>query len=187
MAFTYSGGTAQSLRRKDHEEIGNLLQFLLAPGLGPLTSVDVIDRVLQENRDDTLRQLKEAKDGLQLGQARLSKLEKEIAEAKWELKHIKRQHTARPSDVQCAQRKCECLQQEKEEKEEYLKQCRYEVAYCQHYLDKQPPGEAPEWAAFALGELPHQPIYGEPSTWYQGICILRKPKSNHRRGCGDAG
>ena len=32
------------------------------------------------------------------------------------------------------------------------------MAYCQHYLDKQPPGEAPEWAAFTLGELPHQPI-----------------------------
>ena len=30
------------------------------------------------------------------------------------------------------------------------------MAYCQHYLDKQPPGEAPEWAAFTLGELPHQ-------------------------------
>ena len=72
------------------------------------------------------------------------------------MKHIKKQHTARPSDVQCAQRKCECLQQEKKEKEEYLKQCRYEVAYCQHYLDKRPPGEAPERAAFALGELPHQ-------------------------------
>ena len=138
MAFTYSRGTAQSLRRKDH--------------------VDMIDRVLQKNRDDTLRQLEEAKNGLESGQARLPKLEKEITEAKQELKHIKRQHTAQPSDMQCAQRKCECLQQEKEEKEEYLKQCRYEVAYCQHYLDKRPPGEAPEWAAFTLGELPHQPI-----------------------------
>ena len=154
MAFTYSRGTAQSFRRKDHEEIGNLLHFLLAPRVGPLTSADVIDRVLQENRDDTLRQLEEAKDGLESGQARLPKLEKEIAEAKRELKHIKRQHTTRPSDVQCAQRKCECLQQEKEEKEEYFKQCRYEVAYCQHYLDKRPP----EWAAFTLEELPHQPI-----------------------------
>ena len=66
--------------------------------------------------------------------------------------------TARPSNVQHAQRKCECLQQEKKEKEEYLKQCRYEVAYCQHYLDKWSPGEAPEWAAFTLGELPHQPV-----------------------------
>ena len=144
MAFTYSRGTAQSLRRKDQEEIGNLLHFLLAPGLGPLTSADVIDRVVRENRDHTLRQLEEAQDGLKSGQARLPKLEKEITEAKRELKHIKRQHTAQPSDVQHAQRKCEHLQQEKEEKEENLKQCRYEVAYCQHYLDKQPPGETPE-------------------------------------------
>ena len=140
MAFMYSRGTIQSLRRKDHEEIGNLLCFLLAPGVGPLTSADMIDRVLQENRDDTLRQLEEAKDGLQSGQVRLPKLEDEITEAKWELKHIKRQHTTRPSYVQHAQRKCKCIQQEKEEKEEYLKQCKYEVAYCQHYLDKQPPG-----------------------------------------------
>ena len=88
---------------------------------------------------------------------RLPQLEKEIAEAKQEMKHIKKQHTTQPSDVQRAQRKCDHLQQEKKEKEEYLKQCRYEVVYCQHYLDKQPPGEAPEQAAFALGELPHQP------------------------------
>ena len=113
--------------------------------------------MLQENRDDTLRQLEEAKDGLKSGQVRLPKIEEEIAEAKRELKHIQRQHTAQPSDVQHAQRKCECLQHEKEEKEEYLKQCRYDMAYCQHYLDKRPPREAPEWAAFALGELPHQP------------------------------
>ena len=30
------------------------------------------------------------------------------------------------------------------------------MAYCQHYLDRWPLGEAPEWAAFSLGELPHQ-------------------------------
>ena len=120
--------------------------------------MDVIERVLLENRDDTLRQLKEAQNGLESDQVRLPQLEKEIAEAKQELKHIKKQHTDRPSDVQHTQRKCECLQQEKKEKEEYLKQCRYEVAYCQHYLDKWPLGEAPEWAAFTLGELPHQPI-----------------------------
>ena len=118
----------------------------------------MIERVLLENRDDTLRQLEEAQNGLESGQVRLPQLEKEITEAKWELKHIKKQHTAWPSDVRCAQRKCECLQQEKKEKEEYLKQCRYEVAYCQHYLDRWPPGEAPEWAAFTLGELPHQLI-----------------------------
>ena len=107
MAFTYSRGTTQSLRRKDHEGIGSLLRFLLAPGLGPLTSADVIDRVLLENRDDTLRQHEEAQDSLKSGQARLPKLKKEIAEAKRELKHIKKQHTAWPSDVQCTQRKCE--------------------------------------------------------------------------------
>ena len=156
MAFTYSRGTTQSLRREDHEEIGSLLRFLLAPGLGPLTSADVIQRVLLENRDDTLRQLEEAQNCLESGQVRLPQLE--ITEAKWGLKHIKKQHTAQPSDVQHAQRKCERLQQEKKEKEEYLKQCRYEVASCQHYLDKRPPGEAPERAAFTLGELPHQPI-----------------------------
>ena len=94
MAFTYSRGTTQSLRREDHKEIGNLLHFLLAPGVGPLTSLDVIDRVLQENEDGTLRQLEEAKDGLKSGQVRLPKIEEEIAEAKWELRHIQKQHTA---------------------------------------------------------------------------------------------
>ena len=113
MVFTYSRGTAQSLRREDHEEIGSLLQFLLAPRVGPLTSADVIERVLLENQDDTLRQLEEAQNSLKSGQARLPQLEKEIAEAKQEVKHIKKKHTTWPSDVQHTQRKCECLQQEK--------------------------------------------------------------------------
>ena len=130
----------------------------MAPRVGPLTSGDVIERVLLENRDDTLRQLEEAQNSLESGRVRLPQLEKEIPEANSEMKHIKKQHTTQPSNVQCAQRKCERLQQEKKEKEEYLKQCRYEVAYCQHYLDKQPPGEAPEQAAFALEELPYQPV-----------------------------
>ena len=128
----------------------------MAPRVGPLTAADVIERVLLENRVDTLRQLEEAQNSLESGRAWLPQLEKEIAEAKWEMKRIKKQHTTWPSDVQHAQRKCKCLQQEKKEKEEYLKQCRYEVAYCQHYLDKWPPGETPEWAAFTLGELLHQ-------------------------------
>ena len=163
MAFTYSRGTAQSLRREDHEEIGGLLRFLLAPRVGPLTSVDVIERVLQENQDDTLRQLEEAQNGLESGPVRfpswkVPQFPGSPAEAKQEMKCIKKQHTAQPSDIQRTQRKCKCLQQEKKEKEEHLKQCRYEVAYCQHYLDKRPPGEAPKWAAFALRELPHQPV-----------------------------
>ena len=156
MAFTYSRGTAQSLRRNDHLEIGNLLCYLIAPGVGFLTSMEVIDWVLQENEDDTHRKLEEAKDNLKLGELRLSQIEKEIKEAKKELKCIQKQHIARPSDIQHAQRKYNHLCQEKVDKEEYLKQCRYERAYCQHYLDQQPPGEAPEWAAFTLGELPHQ-------------------------------
>ena len=32
MAFTYSSGMAQSLRRKDHQEIGSLLHYLVGPG-----------------------------------------------------------------------------------------------------------------------------------------------------------
>ena len=156
MAFTYSRGTAQPLRREDHAEIGNLLHYLIAPRGGVLTSMDMIEWVLQENEDDTLWQLEEATDNLRSGEVRLPKIEEEVIEAKRELRHIQQQHTAQPSDVQCAQRKYDCLCQEKEEKKEYLKQCRYEMAYCQHYLNKQPPGEAPEWAAFTLGELPHQ-------------------------------
>ena len=43
---------------------------------------------------------------------------------------------------------------EMDEKKEYLKQYRYEVAYCQHYLDRLPPAEAPEQVAFTLEEAP---------------------------------
>ena len=67
MAFMYSRGTAQSLRRDNHQEIGNLLRYLIVPHIGFFTSTDVIDRVLQENEDDTLRQLEEAKDNLRSG------------------------------------------------------------------------------------------------------------------------
>ena len=61
----------------------------MAPRVGPLTAADMIERVLLENRDDTLRQREEAQNGLKSGWARLPQLEKEIAE----MKHIKKQHT----------------------------------------------------------------------------------------------
>ena len=86
MAFTYRWGTTQSLRREDHEEIGNLLCYLMAPGIGFLTSMDVIEWVLWKNEDDTFWQLKEAKDNLKSGELRLPKIE----EAKRELWHIQK-------------------------------------------------------------------------------------------------
>ena len=46
MSFTYSRGTAQSLRREDHEEVGSLPSYLVGPGVGFLTSTMVIDQVL---------------------------------------------------------------------------------------------------------------------------------------------
>ena len=104
----------------DTQHLGNLLHYLVAPGVTFLTSTEVIDRVLQENEDDTLRGLKEAKDNLKGGELRIPLIKKEIKSAKKELKHIN------------------------------------EMAFCQHYLDRQPPGKATEGAAFALGELPLQ-------------------------------
>ena len=93
MAFSYSRGTAESLRMEDHQETGNLLH-LLAPVVGALTSTEVIDRVIKENEDDTLRQVEEAKENLQMGEMRLPQVEEEIEEAKRELQHIQQQHTA---------------------------------------------------------------------------------------------
>ena len=87
MAF-YSWGTAESLRKEDHEEIGNLLHYLIAPGLGTLTSTEVIEQVLKENKDDTLQQIEEAKDNLRLGELRLPQIEEDIEEAKQEFRHI---------------------------------------------------------------------------------------------------
>ena len=58
--------------------------------------------------------------------------------------------------MQHAQQKYECLCTERDEKREYLKQCRYEIAYCEHYLDRQPPAEAPEQATFTLEGIPPQ-------------------------------
>ena len=54
MAFSYSRGTAEFLRKEDHMEICNLLHYLIAPGLGTLTCTEVIEQVLMENEDDTL-------------------------------------------------------------------------------------------------------------------------------------
>ena len=144
MAFTYSSGTAQSLRRDDHLEIGGLLHYLVAPGVGFLTSTEVIDWVLQEIEDDTLRELEEARENLKEGELRIPLIKGEIKAAKKELSKISKRHTAHLSDIQYAQRKYDRLCQEKKDKEEFLKQCRYEMAYCQHYLDRLPQGEAPE-------------------------------------------
>ena len=82
--------------------------------------------------------MEEAKANLQLGELRLPQIEEDIEEARQEFQHIQQQHTARPLDVQRAQQKYECLCTERDEKREYLKQCRYEIAYCEHYLDRWP-------------------------------------------------
>ena len=63
-----------------------MLCYLIAPGVGALTSTDVIEQVLQENEDDTLQQLEEARDNLRLGEVRLPQMEEEIAEAKREIR-----------------------------------------------------------------------------------------------------
>ena len=64
--------------------------------------------------------------------------------AKKELKKTNKNPVAHQSEKQCAQRKYKCLIEEQKEKDEFLKQCKYEIAYCQHYLALQPPGEALE-------------------------------------------
>ena len=99
MEFSYSWGTPESLRKEDHEEIGNLLHYLIAPGLGTLTSTEVIEQVMRENEDDTLRQMEEAKDNLRSGELKFPQIEEDVEEAKQEFQHIQQQHTAQPSDV----------------------------------------------------------------------------------------
>ena len=116
----------------------------MAPGVRFLTSTEVIDQVLQENKDDTLRKLEEVKENLKEGELKLPLIKDEMKAAKKGLSKISKSHIARPSDIQHAQRKYDRLFQEKKDKEEFLKQCRYKMAYCQHYLNRQPPGEAPE-------------------------------------------
>ena len=156
MAFGYSRGMAQSLRREDHKEIGNLLRYLIAPGVGPLTSSDVIDRVLQENEDDTLRQLEEAKDSFKSGKVRLPKIEEEKAEAKRELRHIQKQHTAQPSDVQHAQRKYEHLCQEKEKKRRVPQTMQVQIGILPTLSGQTASGRGSRTGNFCLGRVPHQ-------------------------------
>ena len=64
------------------------MRYLIAPGLGTLTSTEVIEQVLKENEDDTLQQIEEAKDNLRLGELRLPQIEEDIEEAKQEFWHI---------------------------------------------------------------------------------------------------
>ena len=82
MVFSYSQGTAESLRMEDHQETGNVLHLLLAPGVGTLTSTEVIDQVIKENEDDTLQKLEEAKEKLCSDEMRLPQVGEEIEEAK---------------------------------------------------------------------------------------------------------
>ena len=96
--------------------------------------------------------MEDAKDSLKETELKLKPINEEVRAAKKELKKVSKSQMAHQSDIQCAQRKHEHLCQEQKEKEE----CRYQMAYCQHYLAWQPPGEAPEQVAFILGEEPLQ-------------------------------
>ena len=143
MMTTLSRGMAQSLRKED-QVVGSLLHYLVEPGVGFLTSTKVIHRVLWENEMDTQKQLKEVKDNLKEAELRLSPIKEEVKAAEKQLKKLNRSQESHIQDKQHAQRKCECLNTELREKEEFIKQCKYEIAYCQHYLAWQPLGEAPE-------------------------------------------
>ena len=143
MMTTVSRGMAQSLRRED-QVVGSLLRYLVGPGVRFLTSTKVIDCVLWENEMDTQKQVKEAKDNLKEAELRLSPIKEEVKVAEKQLKKLNRSQESCKQDKQHAQRKCECLNTELQEKEEFIKQCRYEIAYCQHYLAQWPLGEAPE-------------------------------------------
>ena len=143
MSFTYSRGTAQSRRREDHEEVGSLLYYLVGPGVGFLTSMMVIDRVLWENETDTQRELEDAKENLNETELKLKPIKEEVKVAKKELKKISKSQVSCQSDIQHAYRKHKHLCQEQKDKEEFLKECKYQMVYCQHYLAWWPPGEAP--------------------------------------------
>ena len=84
------------------------------------------------------------KDNLNETKLRLKPIKEEVKAAKKELKKISKSHVAHQSNIQHAQRKYEHLSQEQKEKEEFLKQCKYQMAYCQLYLAWWPPGEALE-------------------------------------------
>ena len=73
--------------------------YLIAPGLGTLTSTEVIEQVMRENKDDTLQQKEEAKDNLRSGELKFPQIEEDVEEAKREFQHIQQQHTTQPSDV----------------------------------------------------------------------------------------
>ena len=88
--------------------------------------------------------MEDAKENLNETELKLKLIKEEVKAAKKVLKKISKSHVAHQSNIQCAQRKHECLCQEQKDKEEFLKECKYQMAYCQHYLAQQPPGEAPE-------------------------------------------
>ena len=130
---TLSRGTAQSLRKED-QVVGSLLWYLVGPRVGFLTSTKVINCVLWKNEEDTQRQLEEVKDNLKEAKLRLTLIKEEVKAAKRKLKKLNRSREACQQDKQHAQRKCECLNTEVQEKNNYIKQCKYDIAYCQHYL-----------------------------------------------------
>ena len=71
--------TVQSQRCEDHQ-VGPLLQYFLAPGCVPVTSDEVIDRVVTENLRDAHSQLQDSKAKLRKLKDRLRDLQEVLEE-----------------------------------------------------------------------------------------------------------
>ena len=81
--------SAQSQNRDDHQ-VGPLLHYFLAPGCVPVTSDEVIDRVVTENLRDAHSQLQSCQDELRKLKDRLKDLREVLEETRISYDNIKR-------------------------------------------------------------------------------------------------
>ena len=126
----------------------------MSSGVTSLTSDGVVAKVIDENQCDMERQLAEAKDNLRDAKIRLPSLEQEVQEVEQKCGELRVHRSSHSQQKKNTQWKLDRLKQELSDKKEAIKEHKYSIAYCRHYLDLKPPSEALGQASHAVGEEP---------------------------------
>ena len=136
--------SAQSQNQDDHR-VGPLLHYFLAPGCVPVTSDEVIDRVIMENLRDAHSQLQGCQDELRKLKDRLKDLREVLEETRISYDDVKRgQDSTVKEDLK---KRKKILRKDIRYCEEEIEKQEYGIRYCEAYLDGAHPSEAKKIAS----------------------------------------
>ena len=135
---------AQSQRREDHQ-VRPLLQYFLTLGCVPVTSDEVIDRVVTENLRDAHSQLQGCKAELRKLKDRLKDLQEVLDETQIAYDDVRRSRdSAIKEDLKKRQK---ILRKDIKYCEVEISAQEFNVCYCEAYLDGAHPAEAKRLAS----------------------------------------